>query len=108
MIGRERARTSANSLSFRNPIFGCYVVGEDESSYFDASRGMKLSIDSRLRDYDLVMISSAALWFLVAQKLFLKKRILWTKLIKELEKANKKYLITLESDCIHIMQRSLE
>jgi ferredoxin len=106
MIGRERARMSADALGFRNLIFGCYVVGEGESSYFDVSRGMEPSIEDRLREYELLMISSTALWFLVAQKLFLNKTILWARLLKELAKANKNHLITLDNECVEIMQRN--
>ena len=107
MIGRDRARMAADALGFRNPIFGCYVVGEGEPSYFDVSRGMEPLIEDRLREYDLLMISSTALWFLVAQKLFLNKRILWTRLLKELAKANKNYLVILDNECVQIMQRNI-
>jgi hypothetical protein len=108
MIGRERAKKALDSLGFRQPIFGCYIVGESELSYFEISKGMEPSIEDRLREYDLLMISSAALWFLVAQKLFLNKRILWTELLEELAKIKKNHMVTLDSECVDVMQRNIE
>jgi len=107
MIGRERIATMLRSNGLDYLVHSFYLVGEDEENYYAPLTGLQNSIERRLEDYDLLMLSSNALWLLAATKLFLKKKINWVALLEELKENNKRCLLTMDNDCIRIVQNNL-
>jgi hypothetical protein len=93
-------------MGIGKPVYSCYLVGEDELNYFTVSKGIDESINGRLKDYRLLMFSSAALWFLVALKLFHGKKILWTSLLQELNEVGKNYMILADAECLELIKRN--
>lgn len=109
MIAKDRVKSIVKSQNFSSPttVYGCYLIGDRESNYFDYIDGIDGSVKSRLSDYNLLMFSSVTLWFLVAIKLFLGKNILWSRLLQDFLRSNKNYVFISDRECLEILQRNI-
>lgn len=109
MIAEDKIKSIVKSQNFSAPmtVYGCYLIGDRESNYFNYANGIDVSVKSRLSDYNLLMFSSVTLWFLVAIKLFLGKNILWSRLLQDFLKNKKNYVFISDRECLEMLQKNI-